>query len=87
MGTALGALEIAGSLCGVPYVGAAAIVLRDIVNCCNQVVVQKVIRFLRTCFIQMLNVQLELAKIQSIGWKMRATPACTERSNLGIGRH
>jgi len=40
--TTLGALEIAGSLCGVPYVGAAAVVLRDIVNCCNQVAVQKV---------------------------------------------
>jgi hypothetical protein len=42
IGMALGALEIAGSLCGVPYVGAAAIVLRDIVDSCNQVVVQKV---------------------------------------------
>jgi hypothetical protein len=38
----LGALEIAGSLCGVPFVGAAAIVLKDIINACDEVRVRKV---------------------------------------------
>jgi hypothetical protein len=35
------ALEIAGSLCGVPYVGTAAIVLKDIVKCCDDVAIHK----------------------------------------------
>ncbi|RDB21515.1 Serine/threonine-protein kinase STY46 [Hypsizygus marmoreus] len=37
----LGALEIAGSLCGVPFVGAAAIILKDIAQSCDDVRVQK----------------------------------------------
>ncbi|EGN92019.1 hypothetical protein SERLA73DRAFT_191727 [Serpula lacrymans var. lacrymans S7.3] len=37
----IGALEIAGSLCGVPYVQAAATVIQGITNACNQVVVHK----------------------------------------------
>lgn len=40
--SSLGALEIAGSLSGVPYVGTIVIVLQDIVECCHQVKVQKV---------------------------------------------
>lgn len=38
----LGALEIAGSLCGVPFVGAAAIILKDIAEACDDVRVQRV---------------------------------------------
>ncbi|KAF9459539.1 TKL/TKL-ccin protein kinase [Collybia nuda] len=37
----LGALEIAGSLCGVPFVGAAALVLKDIITACDEFRVQK----------------------------------------------
>jgi hypothetical protein len=33
----LGSLEIAGALCGVPFVGAAAIILKDIVAACDGV--------------------------------------------------
>jgi hypothetical protein len=40
--TGLNALEVAGSLSGVPYAGAAAIVLRELVECCKQVGVHKV---------------------------------------------
>lgn len=38
----LGALEIAGSLCGVPFVGAAALVLKDIIAACDEVRIKKV---------------------------------------------
>lgn len=38
----LNALEVAGSLSGVPYAGAAAIVLRELVESCKQVGVHKV---------------------------------------------
>jgi hypothetical protein len=38
----LSALEIAGSLCGVPYVGAAAILLQDIARSCEDVAIHKV---------------------------------------------
>ena len=37
-----GALNIAGSLCGVPFVGAAAIIVNDIVKACDEVKAQKV---------------------------------------------
>lgn len=40
--TGLGALEIAGSLCGVPFVGAAAIILKDIAQSCDDVRTHKV---------------------------------------------
>jgi hypothetical protein len=40
--TSVGALEIAGSLCGVPYVGAAAVLLRDIIAYSDQVAGQRV---------------------------------------------
>lgn len=40
-GASLNALEIAGSLCGVPYVGAAATLLQGIVSYSNQVAGQK----------------------------------------------
>lgn len=38
----LGSLEIAGALCGVPFVGAAAIILKDIVAACDGVRAHKV---------------------------------------------
>ena len=37
-----GALNIAGSLCGIPFVGAAAIIVSDIVQACDEVKAQKV---------------------------------------------
>jgi hypothetical protein len=42
IGASVGALTIAGSLCGVPYVGAAAIIVNDIVQTCDEVKAQKV---------------------------------------------
>ncbi|KAJ8468627.1 hypothetical protein ONZ45_g17178 [Pleurotus djamor] len=35
-------LEIAGSLTGIPYVGAAAILLNQIAGCCNEIQVKKI---------------------------------------------
>lgn len=40
--TSVNALQLAGSLTGVPYVGAAAVVLQEITTCCQQVAVHKV---------------------------------------------
>ena len=37
-----GALNIAGSLCGVPFVGAAAVLVEQIVQTCDEVKVHKV---------------------------------------------
>ncbi|KAF8803631.1 TKL/TKL-ccin protein kinase [Phlegmacium glaucopus] len=39
--TSTSALNIAGSLCGVPFVGAAAIIVNDIVRACDEVKAQK----------------------------------------------
>lgn len=36
------ALSLAGSLCGVPFVGAAAVIVGEIVKACNDVKVHKV---------------------------------------------
>lgn len=41
------ALTLAGSLCGVPFVGAAAVIVGEIVKACNDVKVHKV-KFHRT---------------------------------------
>jgi hypothetical protein len=41
------ALALAGSLCGVPFVGAAAVIVGEIVKACNDVKVHKV-KFHRT---------------------------------------
>lgn len=41
-GTTITALEIAGAVCGVPYVGAAAVLLQEIVRLCDDVGIRKV---------------------------------------------
>jgi hypothetical protein len=41
------ALTLAGSLCGVPFVGAAAVIVGEIVKACNDVKIHKV-KFHRT---------------------------------------
>ncbi|TFK42824.1 TKL/TKL-ccin protein kinase [Crucibulum laeve] len=41
VGVSINALEIAGSLCGVPFVGTAAIILKDICMSCDEMIAQK----------------------------------------------
>jgi hypothetical protein len=38
----LGAVEVASSLCGLPFVGAVAMVALDIIEACDEVRIQKV---------------------------------------------
>jgi len=41
--TSVNALQIASSLSGVPFVGAAALIVQDIVQACDDIRVQKVL--------------------------------------------